>query len=80
MWTPLGRGGRGEGHRRGQGVNDFCCTDDILDDLEIVLSREPLGTYLDAARKEAVRLHVWNTRNRTHSPFRNLHRVAHGPW
>ncbi len=45
-------------------VNDFCYTDDILDELEVFLSRERLGTYLEAAqenREEALRLHVWNT-------------------
>ena len=45
-------------------VNDFAYTDEILDDLEVFLSRERLGTYLEAAqenREEAVRLHVWNT-------------------
>jgi len=49
---------------RGPDVNDFCYTDEILDDLEVSLSRERLGTYLVAAqenREEAVRLHVWNT-------------------
>ena len=48
----------------GPDVNDFCYTDEILDDLEVFLSRERLGTYLEAAqgnREEAVRLHVWNT-------------------
>ena len=48
----------------GQDVNDFFYTDETLDDLEVFLSRERLGTYLDAAREDreqAVRLHVWNT-------------------
>ena len=45
-------------------VNNFCYTDEILDDLEVTLSHERLGTYLSAKggdREEAVRLHVWNT-------------------
>ncbi len=45
-------------------VNNFFYTDEILDDLEVSLSRERLGTYLDATggdREKAVRLHVWNT-------------------
>ena len=49
---------------RGPDVNDFCYTDEILDDLEVFLSRERLGTYPDTARENregAVRLHVWNT-------------------
>ena len=49
---------------RGPDVNHFCYTDEILDDLEVFLSRERLGTYLEAAqnnREEADRLHVWNT-------------------
>ncbi|MCY4591378.1 MAG: hypothetical protein OXE86_12625 [Alphaproteobacteria bacterium] len=49
---------------RGLDVNDFCYTDEILDGLEVFLSRERLGTYLVAARENregAVRLHVWNT-------------------
>ena len=48
----------------GPDVNDFCYTDGILDDLEVSLSSERLGTYLEATdedREEAVRLHVWNT-------------------
>ncbi len=49
---------------RGSNVNSFCYTDEILDDLEVFLSRERLGAYLDADREDregAVRLHVWNT-------------------
>ncbi len=49
---------------RGQDVNDFCYTDEVLDDIEVLLSRGRLGTYVDAARENregAVRLHVWNT-------------------
>ena len=46
------------------GVKDFYYTDDLLDELEASLSRERLGTYLDAAggdREGAIRLHAWNT-------------------
>ena len=46
------------------GVKDFSYTDDLLDELEASLSRERLGTYLDAARGDregAIRLHAWNT-------------------
>ena len=46
------------------GVKDFSYTDDLLDELEASLSRERLGTYLDAAggdREGAIRLHAWNT-------------------
>lgn len=49
---------------RGPDVNDFCYTDEILDEIEVFLSRERLGTYLAATREDreaAVRLHVWNT-------------------
>ena len=49
---------------RGPEVNDFCYTDEILDDLEVFLSRERLGTYLDSAREDregAVWLHVRTT-------------------
>ena len=49
---------------RGPDVNDFAYTEEILDDLEVFLSRKRLGTNLEAAqenREEAVRLHVWNT-------------------
>lgn len=45
-------------------VNTFLYTDEILDDLEVSLSRERLGTYLNATggdRVKAIRLHVWNT-------------------
>ena len=45
-------------------VKDFSYTDDLLDELEAWLSRERLGTYLDAAggdREGAIRLYVWNT-------------------
>ena len=45
-------------------VKDFSYTDDLLDELEASLSRERLGTYLDAAggdREGAIRLHAWNT-------------------
>ncbi|MDE0696675.1 MAG: hypothetical protein OXH76_12690 [Boseongicola sp.] len=48
----------------GPEVNDFRYTDGILDDLEVSLSRERLGTYLDAARNDregAIRVHVRNT-------------------
>ena len=41
----------------GPDVNDFCYTDEILDDLEVSLSSERLGTYLEATgedREEAV--------------------------
>ncbi len=36
---------------QGPDVNDFYYTDEILDDLEVFLSRERLGTYLVPARK-----------------------------
>ena len=46
------------------GVKEFSYTDDLLDELEASLSRERLGTYLDAAggdQEGAIRLHAWNT-------------------
>ena len=45
-------------------VKNFSYTDDLLDELEVSLSRERLGTYLDATagdRKAAIRLYAWNT-------------------
>ncbi|MDE0522004.1 MAG: hypothetical protein OXH79_08635 [Boseongicola sp.] len=48
----------------GPEFNDFHCTDGILDDLDVALSRERLGTYLDRTGSDlaaAIRLHVRNT-------------------
>ena len=45
-------------------VKKFSYTDDLLDELEVSLSRERLGTYLDATagdRKGAIKLYAWNT-------------------
>ena len=58
-------------------VNGFRYTNEILDDLEVFLSRERLGTYLDATRNDregAVRLHVWNTAARAafYGPLQGL--------
>ena len=49
---------------RGSGVKNFSYSDEFLDALQASLSRERLGTYLDAAggdQEGAIRLHVWNT-------------------
>ena len=49
---------------RAPDVKNFSYTDDLLDELEASLSRERLGTYLDATvgdRKEAIKLYAWNT-------------------
>ena len=49
---------------RASGVKIFSYSDEILNALQASLSRERLGTYLDAAggdRERAIRLHVWNT-------------------
>ena len=46
------------------GVKNFSYADDLLDELEASLSRERLGTYLDAIggdREGAIRLYAWNT-------------------
>ena len=45
-------------------VKKLSYTDDLLDELEVSLSRERLGTYLDAAggdRKGAIELYAWHT-------------------
>ncbi|MDE0335224.1 MAG: hypothetical protein OXI64_09720 [Defluviicoccus sp.] len=45
-------------------VKDFSYSNHVIDALQASLSRERLGTYLDAAggdRERAIRLHVWNT-------------------
>ena len=45
-------------------VKKLSYTDGLLDELEVSLSRERLGTYLDAAegdRKGAIELYAWNT-------------------
>jgi len=50
--------------KRAPDVKKFSYTDDLLDELEASLSRERLGTYLDAAggdRKGAIELYAWNT-------------------
>ena len=49
---------------RSPGVKNFTYADDLLDELEAALSRERLGTYLDATggdREGAIRLYAWNT-------------------
>ena len=49
---------------RDRGVKSFSYTEEILEELERSLSRERLGTYLDATqgdRVEAIRLYAWNT-------------------
>ena len=49
---------------RGAGVNSFLYTEEAIEEIETSLSRERLGTYLDAAgddRKRAIRFHAWNT-------------------
>ena len=51
-------------------VNDFCYTDEILDDLEVFLSRERLGTYLDAAREDREEAAVSTLCKRCHPPSR----------
>ena len=48
---------------RSPGVKNFTYADDLLDELA-ALSRERLGTYLDATggdREGAIRLYAWNT-------------------
>ena len=49
---------------RGAGVKSFLYTEEAIEEIETSLSRERLGTYLDAAgddRERAIRFHAWNT-------------------